>query len=47
MSIGWKKLSALFLFEAKNIYKVEKMPTSHLSINFHITRGLFSAKKKP
>ena len=40
-----KKCPALFLFEAQKIYKVEKLPTFHLSINFRITRGLFSAKK--
>ena len=40
-----KKWPALFLFEAQKIYKVEKLPTFHLSINFRITCGLFSAKK--
>ena len=40
-----KKFPALFLFEAQKIYKVEKLPSFHLSINFRTTRGLFSAKK--
>ena len=34
---------AHFCLRAK-IYKVEKLPTFHLSIDFRITRGLFSAK---
>ena len=35
-----KKWPALLLLGAKNIYKVEKLPTLHLAINFRITRGL-------
>ena len=35
----------LFLLRPKKKYKVEKLPTFHLSTNFRITRGLFSAKK--
>ena len=42
----WEKNgSALYLFEAQKIYKDEILATFHLSINFRITGGLFSAKK--
>ena len=36
--IRLKKWPAPFLFEAKNIYIVEKLPTFHLSTNFRIAR---------